>query len=128
MALNIKNYLHLYLPFSYKYFDYEYEVTGIEYKKKNWIRLIHENGFFEVLAEDVRLPLRPLSSMTAEEFEEFKVIADNDFIKMVRITSVEIETNLAHQLKSSAYLLSKHFDLFGLIEAGNAIDSTTISK
>jgi len=57
--------------------------------------------------------LRPLSDMTEEEKKLFGIIK-------IEERSFSIETHF----ESFRLLLSKHFDLFGLIEAGLAIDKT----
>lgn len=60
--------------------------------------------------------LRPLSSMTEEEREEAATTAT------IHGAHITITTHY----EGMRYLLSKHFDLFGLIDAGLAIDSTTL--
>jgi len=75
--------------------------------------------------------LRKLESMTEEEFNEFKICADNDFAKMIVIESMSKDgdyTRLCHQATSQAYLLSKHFDLFNLISSSQAIDKETLTN
>jgi hypothetical protein len=59
--------------------------------------------------------LRPLSDMTEEEREQL-----ND-IELGESSWPTVAIALAPCFK---YLLSKHFDLFGLIESGLAIDKT----
>jgi hypothetical protein len=74
----------------------------------------------------IQLLLRPISDMTDEEAAECGNL-DYDF-------SSEPDLNIWNwkdfdTLNSSnqfIYLLSKHFDLFGLIESGLAIDKTTL--
>jgi hypothetical protein len=75
--------------------------------------------------------LRKLSSMTEEEFKEFKNICDADFSKMTVIESMtkgEVVTRLCHSAFAQSYLLSKHFDLFDLISSGLAIDKDELEK
>lgn len=59
---------------------------------------------------DFKLLLRPLSDMTDSELTEFNRLR------------ISFEIGLSPE--GFRYLLSKHFDLFGLIEAGLAIDKT----
>jgi hypothetical protein len=67
---------------------------------------LYKDSFFTLI-------LRPLSDMTDEErAEAFTIKGKNAFVEF------EAET--------TKFLLSKHFDLFGLIEAGLAIDKTTL--
>ena len=68
---------------------------------------------------DMQIYLRPLSSMTDEEREEYRKFSyygaagmrDNDFTEMVAVPSFE----------KMDYLNSHHFDYRGLIEKGLAI-------
>lgn len=67
-----------------------------------------------------QLILRPLSSMTEEEqFESTEALYES--LKWTR------DTVLVYASKIK-YLLALHFDLFGLIEAGLAIDATTLNQ
>lgn len=119
----IKDYLHLYLGC---------QVLIVSNGITNKLVVSSKNHNQEISLAvacglNVKPILRPLSSMTGEEFNEFKVLCDNDFSKMVVIESVSKDgdfTRLCHQATSQAYMLSKHFDLFGLIELGLAIDAT----
>jgi hypothetical protein len=74
--------------------------------------------------------LRPLSDITAAEASEVcKLVNWREDGSMEQITKYGVEgiqmtvNNQAEFFKS---LLSKHFDLFGLIEAGLAVDATTL--
>lgn len=66
---------------------------------------------------DAKPILRPLSDMTEEEFLEGQHGLDYN----VRFGYIKVNGVI------TAYLLSKHFDLFGLIESGQAIDSTKLT-
>jgi hypothetical protein len=74
--------------------------------------------------------LRPLSDMTEEEFrqhfydhwlEELDVATFEEQYRNVKCWAIQREALLPEHFH---FLLSKHFDLFGLIEAGLAIDKT----
>jgi len=65
--------------------------------------------------------LRPLSDMTEEEDKECHNIMFGEFAEKVKDKYI-----IHYEGKKIAYLLSKHFDLFGWIEAGLAIDKTTL--
>lgn len=83
---------------------------------------------FHTTPDNIKPFLRPLSSMTEEE----AAYIDDEF------SFGHVMSNLSNSLKEGSlyqmrvsetfeitrYLLSKGFDLFGLIEAGLAIDST----
>jgi hypothetical protein len=66
--------------------------------------------------------LRPLSDMTKDEESELRNIWSDEYETGNNYTSIIAD---AAQIK---WLLSKHFDLFGLIEAGLAIDATTLKE
>jgi len=78
--------------------------------------------------------LRPLSDMTEEEINEcWKLLEWSEMIKNNRRYKLNEEFHDSDEgrecgwfsfLKILPYLLSKHFDLFGLIESGLAIDKT----
>ena len=70
----------------------------------------------------VKLILRPLSDMTDVEHRELMKICFEDEFQTLALAPVGCGCP-----KGFAYLLSKHFDLFGLIEAGLAIDATTLN-
>lgn len=63
----------------------------------------------------VKLILRPLSDATKQETKEILMSGD------------EIATDIELDAARTLYLLSKGFDLFGLIESGQAIDKTKIT-
>lgn len=69
--------------------------------------------------------LRPLSDMSDNERDKYvhlhsypKKNSEQSFSNQLTVVDAEC----------TAYLLSKHFDLFGLIESGQAIDKTTLSN
>jgi hypothetical protein len=130
--MKLKDYLPLYLGC-----EVEYTISGM---KHNLIGVEGEatayifggtGGRHVVHTSHIKPILRLLSDMTEEEFMEFKKLADKDFDKMVLIDSASKDgcfTRLCHTMFAQSFLLSKHFDLFGLIEAGLAIDKTTLNK
>lgn len=72
--------------------------------------------------DEVQLVLRPLSDMTDEEKSwailnmPYKTQKSEDLFNHILYEDAEVVRKL----------LSKHFDLFGLIESGLAIDKTTL--
>lgn len=113
----MKDYLHLYLRcwglltiknmgFSDRESPYEngeWALSGELYHKI----MLYDWGFKPIL--------RPLSSMTGEEeVERGKVILSAR------------DEGLSEMAEVVRWQLSKHFDLFGLINAGLAIDATTV--
>ena len=73
-----------------------------------------QNDDFEGCDFDWKLILRPLSDMTEEEKNEYLLIGTDS------------STRFEHNARRTQYLLSKGFDLFGLIDAGLAIDKTKL--
>lgn len=126
MKKELKDYLPFYLgaQVRWQYYDYEENCWTVWQTLTigNLLTLLTDKS-----VSKIEIQLRHLSDMTAEEFNEFQILADNDSSKMVLIESVkEIVTNLFHQFEASKYLLSKHFDLFGLIEAGLAVNAAEL--
>lgn len=80
------------------------------------VRLKTQNGasIFPIKTEDITIFIRPLSDMTEEEQNAYW------FLNSVRDSKEQCEAT------NTRYLLSKHFDLFGLIESGQAINKTTL--
>lgn len=99
---------------------YKYKIVGLHKRNDDWFTLWHEHGFFDAHRDDIKIFLRPLSDMTDEE-KETEIIA-NPWHTTHR------QKQAYREAERTLYLLSKHFDLFGLIDAGLAIDKTTISK
>lgn len=67
--------------------------------------------------------LRPLSDLTEEERAIIREIKLEAWRKLLNSEKIALET----EAKATAYLLSRHFDLFGLIENNEAIDATTLN-
>lgn len=65
---------------------------------------------------EVKPILRPLSDMTEEEYMEVQY----------RVDKIGLGYDAQQGAEITRYLLSKHFDLFGWIPAGLAIDKTKI--
>lgn len=142
MKKELKDYLHLYLGcecilddhntgiligFDSQLHNKEVEMvcyTIWDKKDDDWMVYNDDSSF-----ERIKPILRPLSDMTEDEFYEFKSFADNDCSKMIHIKNVkDITTNLFHEFEASRFLLSKHFDLFGLIDSGLAVNAAEIKS
>lgn len=65
--------------------------------------------------------LRPLSSMTQQEADEYNKLYGTLF------NMADMINQVMQSASSIKYLLSRHFDLFNLIPEGLAIDSTTLT-
>jgi hypothetical protein len=106
----IEDYLHLYI--------------GCEYSTANSFGEVNATTLPMILKylpdyKDFKLHLRRLSSMTEEESKEAHGLYYTDKIEL--LASMDV----AH-FELCRYLLSKGFDLFGLCDAGLAIDAATV--
>ncbi len=106
MKKEIKDYLHLYLGCKV--------VFNEKLKAVITHKLLADNL---VPKEKLKPILRPLSDMTEDEDQEFEYIRYKKDLSIYEGTAMQ-----------TAYLLSKNFDLFGLIESGLAIDATTLKE
>jgi len=129
----IKDYLHLYLgcevavPSIANIEDWE-DYFLLSVSIHNCIIIHAEHGISTFKHEQVKPILRPLSSMTEDEkkeigFAAFEVLRKDEFDNK-RLPPRNISCMWA--ARQTVFLLSKHFDLFGLIESGLAIDATKI--
>lgn len=114
----IKDYLHLYLG------------SAIADSSDNNFIVCHslDASFLDYIlsskrSKDFKPILRPLSDATPEEVKEIE-----DSRVFVRATPVHQVGNMQWTPETFRLALSKHFDLFGLIESGLAIDKTTLNK
>lgn len=111
----LSDYLHLYLGCEAKSSEgtMTYKLSSIDVKGRCMFYDGHGNDMW--LGNDFKLILRPLSDMTEEERE----IAVGEIKRSGSGSVLQSQS-----WESMRYLLSKHFDLFGLIDAGIAIDKT----
>lgn len=85
----------------------------------------------DVYASEVKIILRPLNTLDLipnelyikTDFEEFNFGSNGD----ANCINTKDKTYLSDMLTVTEFLFSKHFDVFGLIEKGLAIDINTIS-
>lgn len=92
---------------------------GIDYGYNNSIILERVN----VMLEDVKPILRPMSELTRNELE------GNGFDSHIDYLTYEnkgVEWTLKAPYEMIVYLFDNHFDVFGLIEKGLAIDINKI--
>lgn len=122
MEKKIEDYLHLYLGVmcQVESFNEPHKLTGISYDDtdgKLWCYFENtELGYAPI--NKVKTILRPLSDMTEQERGEYQAIRFNDNFKL-------LPWHCDTFFESTRYLLSKHFDLFGLIDNGLAISKPT---
>lgn len=120
--MELKDYLHFYLGCECMMTKPSYHAVHelhLSVKERFVLRGKLLAYFIETTTQaEIKPILRPLSDMTNDEW--------NEMGRKLR-TGANIRT--ARDLwkmnaEETVYLLSKHFDLFGLIDAGLAIDST----
>lgn len=122
--MNIKDYLHLYLGCDVMLWtDAQNPVFKPERKKliAGRSETAFEISIYTAYQVNVKLILRPLNSMTDQDHERYKGIY------------FSMDNKLMHWFNDIHFEMTRHwlkegFDLFGLIEAGLAIDKTTIKK
>lgn len=125
-----EDYLHLYLGCECAVSESEYYEAGtgklvrIDIEDSQSVVIsantLHDRTMYCVEADvsDIKPLLRTLSSMTEEEKIELFALRENEAQLFPAII-----TGLSECFR---WLLSRHFDLFNLIDAGLAIDKTSI--
>lgn len=135
--MNIKDYLHLYLPFEAviaPVLENE-NTTKAEINSLDvWKERCYDTDGFDWSFKNVLPILRPLSDMAEEEFRE--VLYDETTEEFGGITFMEQFKNAIENINiedvvltphQTKYLLTQHFDLFGLIESGLALSKSEVS-
>jgi hypothetical protein len=112
-TMNMKDYLHLYLGCQFEYTIIMADKTLL---KQEGVFYLDYQFLYKWSVDYIKIKpiLRPLSDMTDKEYQE------------VSYLHLPVKEFGEYQFSAEMYkyLLSKHFDLFGLIEAGFAIDKT----
>jgi hypothetical protein len=125
MKKELKDYLHLYLGCEVFIESYSFMNGNKREKLIDKLTEVGINGRIDCEKYtppdgDVKLVLRPLSDMTEEEKTEM----------MQQKHKYDTGNSMSHTITDHAYrvhwAINKHFDLFGLIEAGLAIDKATL--
>jgi hypothetical protein len=127
--MNIKDYIHLYIGCECLYDWLYYNETDLFGKVTSKIiedvRTPHLSG----AATNVRPLLRPLSDMTDEEAVNVGILPKRHWHEDTPQEQIDwLCNNWNMEIYSPSdlrYLLSEGFDLFGLIDAGLALDKTT---
>lgn len=128
----IEDYLHLYLGCEVERFGR----SGKAYGKDDLTGDVIHEIYADIYPYYIKLLLRPLSDITDEEAWtclEYCDAGGRNTPKcaltspVCTLTDPTFNSNLSPDqwFLATKYLLSKHFDLFGLIPAGLAIDKTT---
>ena len=88
--------------------------------------LVMANDGFSHEIENVKPYLFPISSMTEEQIVEFDKIAELDI--KYSITQIKNDVLIwTSGLNRFNWLLKNHFDVYGLIDKGLAIDATNLN-
>lgn len=130
MEKKIEDYLHLYLGCDIQYQWHEDIITT------NLSARFISECVGSLACSNIKPLLRPLSSMTEEEYAQCAMIVfQKDGIKNIKTSAILGEGIIRYGIKPDSvigcfeltkYLLSKHFDLFNLIPDGLAIDKSKI--
>lgn len=137
MENKITDYLHLYIGCEILMNGGNtYKLAGVEKAKGFWVYYDNSERTHWMPTLDLKLILRPLSDMTEEEVNECwnrldwsenittpanrRRLLNDEFLD----SDEGREAGWFSFCKILPYLLSKSFDLFGLIESGLAIDKT----
>lgn len=119
----IEDYLHLYLGCKvvvedrvvakFLQYDFNEKVCSVDF----------DNGrdYSYYTTNHIKPILRPLSSITHDEDAAAWNIWNEDFVR-----AMGINCGTAYEAGKIKYLLSRDFDLFGLIEAGLALDQSKV--
>lgn len=133
MKKDITDYLHLYLGCEVEY-GYEGrrsigDLHGLD-PKFGWKVFTRRPipDYHTVRTELIKLILRPLSDMTDQEMDEVWYGHEPKNVLVMDYKNSGITRKVALCSERTRYLLSKGFDLFGLIAAGLAIDKTLIKS
>lgn len=126
--IKIEDYLHLYIgcevlcPEN----NEKYTLTGVD---GNTVYLMHTEGGAETIMEYIKLLLRPLSDMTEDEMEYMGITLKQGTmnIQYMRYSNKFGDYEYTPSAEAFRWMLSKGFDLFGLIESGLAIEKTKVS-
>lgn len=93
----------------------------------HWVEVFPANGDYdEIWVEDFRLYLRPLSSMTEEEENEWRGFNIDPLLEAVGKPHTRIEDLMLiakSQYEPLNWLNAHHFDYRGLIEKGLALEA-----
>lgn len=126
MIKDIKNYLHLYLGCEVEVTDesesWTKTLTGFETRDNgSYTAWCNITGYNSHNGYSVKPILRPLSDMTEEEKEELEEYQYDDNVVTLEKYGTVIQSYVPIIFER---MLEMQFDLFGLIEAGIAIDKT----
>jgi hypothetical protein len=146
MKKDIKDYLHLYFPFQFVHEKYPERLMTTHFMSRDGTFCYGRSDEFEYLKPHHKILLRSLSDMTEEEKIELirvehplsthPILIDVHLMgttlffgakdkKMRHFQTFNIGIN-GYTANEFVYLLSKYFDLFGLIESNLALDKTKL--
>lgn len=138
MKKELKDYLHLYLGcnviISESYhngiiallvgINHTYGVVECVLESPEWYEYHTYKSFNDFQVKPI---LRPLSDITGDELIQYGKIEFPDMKGRFDLKGLrEVVMHAYYEPETFKWLLSKNFDLFGLIEAGLAIDKTTL--
>jgi hypothetical protein len=132
---NIKDYLHLYLGCECMIGDLNWKpetnlhglAPGVDPNYGKPIKSKIDAHVLNVFAHKTTLILRPLSDMTDEEMDEVWYSHEPKNVLVMDYKNNSMSRKVALCSERTRYLLSKGFDLFGLIDSGLAIDKIKLN-
>ena len=113
--------------------SHKYAIYDINIRNEQTIGILDCAGRIQIYSakvEDIKPYLRPMSSMTEEEKEEFDSLWNEGFGEALNAqlngqNDLSVKTlEITASYKSIQWLLKKHFDFMGLIPKGLAIAVT----
>lgn len=120
----IKEVLHLYtgcqMSTPYGECKFLYYKFGCDELRYNPVIVDRGDMQFAFKLDEVKPILRKLSDSTEEEKKEFNELAIRG------LKTFDSNQFVAYDANTTVYLLSRGFDLFGLIDSGQAIDLSTL--
>jgi hypothetical protein len=125
MEKKIEDYLHLYLGCECVCTEKEglFKLVGITDKaflEGDWSEVLPKSKF--LLNPKISLKSVPFSDLKLALIPKFIPLKDDEMMEMIRLSGKNMETSM----EGVRYALSLGKDLFGLIEAGLAIDKTKL--
>jgi len=119
MQTQLKDVIHLYLGCQYRVRYIDYEVG--QYTVWSVLTAARLSKLDDLSIADIQIQLRPLSSMTEEELDEVLKIGEHQ--NNGQSVSGFVRGWKAFGAQTFAYLLKQGFDIFNLIESGQAINA-----
>lgn len=105
-----------------------FSIIGMDLEKYSYILITNNNGFriCENEFKNIKPYLFPMSSMTEEQKVEFEKMSELD-CEYITTQIKNDSPNWTSGLNRVNWLIKNHFDIYGLIPMGLAIDATGLN-